>query len=351
MKKLTYLFLTFVIGILIYSCTKEEQSTMVHGEVQIENRDAGVWICHKPDGNNPQAIYVDGSAEDSHLGHGDELLDVDGDGYTAANACGEGSMDDCDDNNAAVHPGATEVPYDGVDNDCDASTGCNDTDDKVGMNFTNSSDHLFNSDFAFSDDFTITFWFKTSANHSQYEGRIFNGNNSSNRFEIGIEDGSNKFWAYDHSQTHSSALSYNDGVWHHVIVRNEGTLIDFYVDGEFVFTSNKGSLSLTGGFNIGRWSFTNIAHYIGSLADFRIYNDALDLSSVLQEYECGIYENDDQLDLHYSFNEGIPNGDNTALTTVIDDSGNGNDADVVAMTLTGTESNYIEADDIQPCCN
>ena len=28
-------------------------------------------------------------------------------------------FDDCDDNNAGVYPGATEVPYDGLDQDCE----------------------------------------------------------------------------------------------------------------------------------------------------------------------------------------------------------------------------------------
>lgn len=224
--------------------------------------------------------------------------------------------------------------------------------DKVGMNFTSSSDHLLNNDFALADDFTMTFWFKTSANQTSYEGRIFNLHNPTNRFEIGIENHSNKFWAFDASNTYSSSEAYNDGIWHHVIVRNEGSNIDFYVDGEIVFTSNNGLLSLTGGFHIGRFSFSNIAHYQGSLSDLRIYNDALEVSSVLKEYECGIYENDALLDLHYSFSEGIPNGDNTAISTVIDDSGNNNDASIEAMTLTGSESNYIEAEDIVPleCC-
>ncbi len=226
-----------------------------------------------------------------------------------------------------------------------APDGCS---DRVGMNFTSSSDHLYNSDFAFSSNFTMTFWFKTSANQTSFEGRIFNMDNATNRLEIG----SNKFWAYDDTQTRTSDNAYNDDIWHHVIVRNEGADIDFYVDGEVVFSSTNGNLALTGGFHIGRFSFSNIAHYQGSLADFRIYNTALDLSSVLLEYECGIYENNNLLDLHYSFNEGIPNGDNTAITTVLDESDNGNDADIVAMTLTGTESNYIEVEGIDPlaCC-
>ena len=52
-------------------------------------------------------------------GNVDEGLtfDVDGDGYTTVDSC-EGSKDDCNDGNAAVHPGAVEVCGDLVDNDC-----------------------------------------------------------------------------------------------------------------------------------------------------------------------------------------------------------------------------------------
>ncbi len=44
--------------------------------------------------------------------------DYDQDGYIAGDEPG----DDCDDTNASVNPGETEVPYDGLDNDCDDST-------------------------------------------------------------------------------------------------------------------------------------------------------------------------------------------------------------------------------------
>ncbi|MCB9746047.1 MAG: hypothetical protein H6740_25960 [Alphaproteobacteria bacterium] len=47
--------------------------------------------------------------------------DLDGDGLTTAQG-------DCDDSDAAVSPLATETPYDGVDNDCDANTVDDDLD-------------------------------------------------------------------------------------------------------------------------------------------------------------------------------------------------------------------------------
>ncbi len=50
--------------------------------------------------------------------------DADGDGYASADAGG----DDCDDGDPDVNPGASEVPYDGLDNDCDASTPDDDLD-------------------------------------------------------------------------------------------------------------------------------------------------------------------------------------------------------------------------------
>jgi hypothetical protein len=55
-------------------------------------------------------------------GPGTTDADDDGDGYTVA----EG---DCDDGNASVHPGADEVPCDGVDNDCANGDDADEDDD------------------------------------------------------------------------------------------------------------------------------------------------------------------------------------------------------------------------------
>ncbi len=46
--------------------------------------------------------------------------DLDGDGYELA--------DDCDDDDAAVNSGVEEIPYDGIDNDCDEVTPDDDLD-------------------------------------------------------------------------------------------------------------------------------------------------------------------------------------------------------------------------------
>ena len=49
----------------------------------------------------------------------DEAFDVDEDGYVSAIECEDGT--DCDDADPSISPGGTEIPYDGIDQDCDGA--------------------------------------------------------------------------------------------------------------------------------------------------------------------------------------------------------------------------------------
>ncbi|MDX1472343.1 MAG: hypothetical protein R3213_12660, partial [Flavobacteriaceae bacterium] len=102
---------TCLLSFILVSCESEEIEAQSIDKKNIDiNKKAGngpdrIDICHYDEdtGGWMQQTVSEKSWEDHSL-HGDQWLDRDGDGFTAANECGIGSMDDCDDTDANVNP-------------------------------------------------------------------------------------------------------------------------------------------------------------------------------------------------------------------------------------------------------
>jgi Protein of unknown function (DUF1566)/Putative metal-binding motif len=79
-----------------------------------------ITVCHYDAVTGTwKTMNIDSNAWPGHQAHGDVRLDdQDGDGYMPKNACGYGTQGDCNDNNAAIHPGATEICGNSIDENC-----------------------------------------------------------------------------------------------------------------------------------------------------------------------------------------------------------------------------------------
>ena len=127
MKKLLFPLLSIL---LLTACQKqiteevekntalEKNATIKLNSATAEGSNNKIDVCHKNANGSFQTINISVNALQAHVSHGDIVPDADGDGYTKANPCGNGSQSDCNDLDAAINPGATEICDDGIDNNC-----------------------------------------------------------------------------------------------------------------------------------------------------------------------------------------------------------------------------------------
>jgi len=84
--------------------------------------------------------------------------------------------------------------------------------------------------------------------------------------------------------------NYDDGVWHNVVGRVNGSTINLFVDGIAVKQSTAGMQDVSGNtanFTIGAFATANTVHDIdGSIAQVSFYRRALDSSEILQNYNA-----------------------------------------------------------------
>jgi|GEM_PF-2756605 len=195
-------------------------------------------------------------------------------------------------------------------------------------------------------NFTIEAWVKTTQNipFARLVTKSVGGNQNyslcvnNGKAHIRFDNG------FDANVTESTN-NINDGNWHHIAgVRNSATnRLEIYVDGSLSNVQVKSGNPLTGTepINIGRYSSsfpTPLFH--GQLDEVRIWNQALTQSDIQNRMNTPLEGNETGLIAYYPFQEGIGNGDNTAITTIVDNA-NMNNGTPNGFTQTGDSSNWV----------
>lgn len=135
------------------------------------------------------------------------------------------------------------------------------------------------------------------------------------------------------------------GQWYHVAVTYDmstGTMV-LYKDGAVVaIDSAVPAVVAPTASTIGAiyWGGSYGYYFRGDMAELRVWNYARSAAEIALTANCRLPDGTEGLTAYYKFNEGIAGGDNTAITTLTDASGNGHDATLTGFALTGSSSNF-----------
>jgi hypothetical protein len=135
--------------------------------------------------------------------------------------------------------------------------------------------------------------------------------------EFGFDGGSIRIWTLRDGSVGKS-WSFQNYTWHHVAARGDGSRLKIYIDGQDVATGGSGTLNYGSsiyGFNIGGKVWDTTGNWFnGFIDDVRIYNRAIDTSSIQRIYN-GVPDPNNVPIAHWKFDEANPNVTITAEPT------------------------------------
>ncbi len=208
-----------------------------------------------------------------------------------------------------------------------------------------------NSILNFTSDFTIETWLYVPSSPKYNINTIF-AKNVPNHGTPGYNFGFNHWNSTNLLlvlEDGSSAISSNRpvvaGAWNHVaiVVSSSGTLGTFYINGS---TAGSGTVVLTNASAVSEFigSMDGGGSYSlkGSLDELRIWNVARTHAEITANMDNSLVGNETGLVAYYDFNQGIPGGSNTGITTLLNKTANSLNGTFVNFSNTGTSSNFID---------
>jgi hypothetical protein len=147
----------------------------------------------------------------------------------------------------------------------------------------------------------------------------------------------------------SSAISSNKpvtaGAWNHVaiVVSNNGTLGTFYINGS---PAGGGNVVLTNGSDvseiIGAMDGSGNYSLRGALDELRIWNTARTQQEIIDNMDNPLTGSESGLVAYYDFDQGIPGGPNTSITSVLNKTANSLNGTFTGISRSGTTSNFVD---------
>jgi len=133
-------------------------------------------------------------------------------------------------------------------------------------------------------------------------------------------------------------------VWQHFAWIYDGSQVSLYVNGNMI-----GSAAASGNFSdpvspfgigkslLGGFNFV----YGGRIDEVSVWDKALSSDDIQDMMENELSGSEENLQLYYKFNQGEPGGDNTGITHLVNEVGNGErDAELMNFALIGETSNF-----------
>lgn len=134
-------------------------------------------------------------------------------------------------------------------------------------------------------------------------------------------------------------------VWQHFSWIYDGSTVSLYVNGILAGSSTASGVLTNADmpFAIGKSTLGAGYNFVfgGRIDEISVWDKALSVNEIQDIVANEIDGTPEGLKLYYKFNQGVPGGDNTSITKLISETGNGErDADLMNFALTGDISNF-----------